>query len=266
MVAGEGTATVTSPAQESVATTSSTAPAIDGELGLARPAWLGTRVLPLRPDGFGEVTSTPAELVDRRIPTIDLLPPPTGDAFRASSGPVPADVVARSTWSPDCPVTLDDLASLTVSFWGFDGRHHTGELVVNVAVADDILLVFEELHRARFPIEEMRVVSLEELEAPPTGDGNNTTSFVCRPTTLRDGWSQHAYGLAIDINPFHNPYEKGDLVVPELASAYTDRTDIRPGMILENDDTNAAMEQIGWGWGGAWTTLTDPMHFSQNGH
>ena len=52
------------------------------ELGLARPAWLGTRVLPLRPDGFGEVTPTPAELVDRRLPTIDLLAPPTGDAFR----------------------------------------------------------------------------------------------------------------------------------------------------------------------------------------
>ena len=35
--------------------------------------------------------------------------------------------------------------------------------------------------------------------------------------------SQHAYGLAIDVNSFQNPYVKGDLVLPELASAYLDR-------------------------------------------
>ena len=39
------------------------------------------------------------------------------------------------------------------------------------------------------------------------------------------------YGLAVDLNPFQNPYRRGNLVLPELASAYLDRDRVRPGMI-----------------------------------
>ena len=63
----------------------------------------------------------------------------------------------------------------------------------------------------------------DELDAPPTGDGNNTGAFACRPTRGATSYSQHAYGLAIDVNPFQNPYVKGDLVLPELASSYLER-------------------------------------------
>lgn len=229
----------------------------------ARPSWLGTRVLPERPDGLGEVRRTPPELVDRR------LAPPTGapvqHGFTATVDPVPADVVARSTWTPDCPVDVADLRYLTMTFWGFDNHSYTGEMIVHSSVADDVVSVFRRLYDARFPIEEMRVVDASELDAPPTGDGNNTTAFVCRSTTLRDTWSEHAYGLAIDVNPFHNPYRRGDAVLPELASAYLDRDRDLPGMIHAGDDTVEAFATIGWGWGGAWTSLKDWQHFSRSG-
>jgi hypothetical protein len=78
-------------------------------------------------------------------------------------------------------------------------------------------------------------------------------------------WSQHSYGLAIDVNPFQNPYVRGDLVVPERASAYTDRTWIRRGMIFPGDAVSDAFASIGWGWGGDWHSLKDWMHFSQSG-
>ena len=74
---------------------------------------------------------------------------------------------------------------------------------------------------------------LDELDAPPTGDGNNTGSFVCRPTIGQTTFSQHAYGLAVDLNPFQNPYLKDDLVLPELSSAYLDRDD-RKGVIHDD--------------------------------
>jgi hypothetical protein len=80
-----------------------------------------------------------------------------------------------------------------------------------------------------------------------------------------DNWSMHAYGLAIDINPFHNPYEKGELIIPELAMSYLDRDQNLPGMIHDGDVVVAAFADIGWGWGGDWKTLKDYMHFSQNG-
>jgi hypothetical protein len=220
----------------------------------------------VRPDGYGEIQPTPPELVDRQLqPPPSDLPPPAGDTYQAAVVPAPPDVVARSTWRDGCPVALEDLRYVTVTYWGFDDRPHTGELIVNAAAADAMVGVFEQLYAARFPIEEMRVVRADELDAPPTGDGNNTTAFSCRPATGSDSsWSQHAYGLAIDINPFHNPYLRGDVVLPELASAYLDRSDVRPGMILEGDEVVAAFEAIGWHWGGRWAE-PDHMHFSRDG-
>jgi hypothetical protein len=153
-----------------------------------------------------------------------------------------------------------------MTFWGFDHLPHTGEMIVNSSVASDVVEVFKKLFEARFPIEEMRVGTLAEQNAPPTGDTDDTSSFECRQVTLGDSWSEHSYGLAIDINPFHNPYVKGNLVAPELASAYADRGWVRPGMILEGDVVTQAFDAIGWGWGGRWSSLKDYMHFSQNGH
>ena len=78
-------------------------------------------------------------------------------------------------------------------------------------------------------------------------------------------WSTHAYGLAVDLNPFQNPYRRGDLVLPELASAYLDRGRVRPGMIRPGDVVTKAFAAIGWTWGGTWRSPTDSMHFSATG-
>jgi hypothetical protein len=228
---------------------------------------VGAHPLPLRPDGFGQVLPTPRELRVRRMPTRDLLPAPKDGRFHSSIGRVTPKIRRRmgETWSPRCPVGLDDLRYLNVGFQGFDGRPHTGELVVNAAVARDVVAVFRTLYRARFPIEEMRLPTTADLEAPPTGDGNDTAALVCRATRGQTTWSAHAYGLAIDLNPFMNPYHKGDLVLPELASAYLDRSWRRPGMILPGGVVTRAFARIGWTWGGDYHSLKDLMHFSSNG-
>jgi len=231
----------------------------------ARPDWLGTRPLPLRPDGHGEVLPTPSELTDRRLETIDLLEPPASEEFTASIEEIPPDVLARSSWTEECPVTMAELRYVKISHYGFDGRFHTGEMIVNTTVAEEVVEVFAILHEARFPIEQMRVTALEEVDDHPTGDFNETGSFVCRPAVGSDNWSYHAYGLAIDVNPFNNPYVKDDLVIPELASAYADREDLRPGMIVPGDVVTEAFADIGWEWGGNWNTLKDWMHFSTTG-
>lgn len=231
-----------------------------------RPAWLGTR--PLTDDPTRRVTGldTPPELVDRQLLTIDRLPPPPDDAFRADVRPLSDEVVARSTWREECPVARTDLAHVVVTHWGFDGWPHTGELIVHATVAHDIVWVFEQLHAARYPIEQLGIASMADLEErPPTGDGNGSGAFVCRNTVGSSRWSQHAYGLAIDINPFHNPYVRNGWVIPELAAAYLDREALRTGMIQEGDPVVTAFDAIGWQWGGRWNSAKDWMHFSANG-
>jgi|RhiMetdeSRZDD1v2_1073273.scaffolds.fasta_scaffold211742_2 D-alanyl-D-alanine carboxypeptidase len=241
-----------------------------GGSSTSRPtvAWrVGARPLPRRADGFGQVRPTPAALQDRRLATVDRLPPPPGGRFRSTVARIGPAVRARmgATWRPGCPVGLDDLRYVTVSFRGFDGRPHTGELVVHERVAGAVVSVFARLYRARFPIEEMRLVTGADLTAPPTGDGNNTAAFACRRARKQARWSAHAYGLAVDVNPFQNPYQRGDLVLPELASAYLDRDRRRPGMVRTGDAVTAAFAAVGWTWGGTWRSPRDLMHFSATG-
>jgi hypothetical protein len=235
-------------------------------LGGAPPTWLGKRVLPRTADGFGEVRPTPPELIQRRFTLPDRLPELPGSGFASkTTTPAPASVIARSTWKRGCPVARADLSWVRLTFRGFDGERHTGELLVNKSAAGQMVTVFRRLYAARFPIEEMRITRADELDAPPTGDGNNTGAFNCRPTTGGTAYSQHAYGLAIDVNPFQNPYSKGDVVLPELASAYLDRGWVRPGMITAHGPVVRAFDAVGWTWGGTWNSLKDRQHFSRNG-
>jgi hypothetical protein len=238
----------------------------------ASPSWtVGASPLPLRADGFGQVLPTPEALRNRRLQAPDLLPPPADGRFHATVQRI--DPRTRRTmgesWSPRCPVGLDDLRLLTMGFRGFDGRAHTGRMVVNASVADQVVEIFRTLFRIRFPIEEMRLVTTGDLEAKPTGDGNNTAAFVCRATRRQTTWSAHAYGLAIDLDPFQNPYHSGDpgdqLVLPELASAYLDRSWRRPGMVEPGDAVTRAFADAGWTWGGDFRSVKDLMHFSATG-
>jgi hypothetical protein len=247
-------------APRSSATTSATP-----EPGKVPPDWLFTRPLPVTDTGFGEVRPTPRELRVRRFNLPDSVPPLPGDGFASRVDNAPAKVVARSTWRPECPVRADQLDWVRVTYRGFDGRRHSGELLAHEDVSADLVTVFRALWTARFPIEEMRITEARELDLEPTGDGNNTAAFVCRPAADESTYSEHARGLAIDVNPFQNPYHRGEVVIPELASAYLDRGRERPGMILDDGPVVRAFGSIGWSWGGRWRSLTDLHHFSRNG-
>ncbi|GAA5114104.1 M15 family metallopeptidase [Alloalcanivorax gelatiniphagus] len=235
--------------------------------GSVPPPWLGTRVLLEDPaTGYGEVRPTPPVMRARRWTLPDDVRPLPGSGYASRVvSPAPPHVVRRSTWKPGCPVAGSDLAWVRMAFWGFDGGRHTGELLVHHTVADDIAQVFGALYRARFPQEQVGIVRSYDPDAPSTGDGNGTGAFVCRPSTGATYFSQHAYGLAVDLNSFQNPYAKGAVVLPELASSYLDRARVRSGMVTAGGPVVRAFARVGWEWGGAWRYSKDYMHFSQNG-
>ncbi len=197
---------------------------------------------------------------------MDTIPPPPDDGvFRSSIEPLTGDPLERSTWEEGCPVPPEDLRYLTLSFIGFDGLPHTGEMVVHADYAPGIVAIFEELFVSKFPIEEMRIVEPRDAVPPHFGDTNNPSSFVCRKVTGGSRFSEHASGLAIDINPFQNPYVRGQAVIPAISPSFGDRSWERSGMIQPNSQVVGAFTRIGWKWGGNWKSLKDYQHFSHNG-
>jgi hypothetical protein len=179
------------------------------------------------------------------------------------------DVLIGRNWHPGCPVPIRDLRLVTVSYWTFGGRVKQGPLIINETVADDVLSVFRRLFDARFPIQKIALAA--KWRPPRPSDWfstmNVSASFSCRPVTGQtNGFSQHAYGWAIDINPTQNPYVTSDgHVLRKACLRYVDRTQRLQGMIHPGDAVVRAFTEIGWGWGGEWHSLKDYMHFSLTG-
>jgi D-alanyl-D-alanine carboxypeptidase-like protein len=193
--------------------------------------------------------------------------------YESTIRPLPAPVrasLADGFWQPGCPVPMSDLRLLTVSHWGFDGRAHTGQLVVNRDVAAPLATVFRRLYQLRFPIRHMELGDLYGPKRARPADGDVTGSFHCRravPSPCGSGsgnWSNHAYGHAVDLNPKENPYVGCGAVYDPRSRPYVDRSPLRKGMVTP--EVVRAFRSIGWGWGGDWTGSTkDYMHFSTTG-
>lgn len=170
-----------------------------------------------------------------------------------------------SSWHRGCPVAIADLRLLRVSFWGFDGRIHTGRLVVHEREASNLRGVMSRLFAIRYPIRRMRLVDVYGADDDRSLAANNTSAFNCRFVAGTTRWSEHAYGRALDVDPVQNPYVSGGRVSPSAGLAYVDRSQQRPGMIHAGDAVVRAFARVGWEWGGSWRSPKDYQHFSATG-
>lgn len=162
---------------------------------------------------------------------------------------------------------LSDLRLLELSYRGFDQRSHTGQLIVNRSVATQVVAVFRRLYRAGFPIRRMQLVDRYGGSDFRSIEADNTSAFNCRAATGSSSWSNHAYGLAIDVNPIENPYvSSGGSTAHTASRSYLNRSRIRPGMAYSGGVLVSTFRSAGWGWGGYWSGVRDYQHFSANGH
>jgi hypothetical protein len=186
--------------------------------------------------------------------------------FHAVAAPVTAQALGAS-WHAGCPVRPVQLRALRVSYVGFDGRAHTGELVVSRRVVADVTVVFRRLYAARFPIRRMQPVSAFGGSDDRSMAADNTSAFNCRYAVASGPkrWSVHAYGEAIDVNTVENPYVLSGRVLPPAGRAYVDRSRVRPGMAVAGGVLVRAFAAVGWQWGGRWTGSPDWQHFSRTG-
>ena len=187
-------------------------------------------------------------------------------AFHASAARVTAAQLGAS-WRAGCPVGPSQLRRVFVSYVGFDGRAHRGELVVNATVVRDVETIFRRLYAARFPIRHMQPVSAYGGSDNRSMAADNTSGFNCRYAVAPGPkqWSVHAYGEAIDVNTVENPYLEGGRVLPPAGRAFTDRSRYRRGMAVAGGTLVRAFASVGWLWGGRWTSSPDWQHFSKTG-
>jgi len=186
--------------------------------------------------------------------------------FSHSVSRVTAAQLPRS-WHPGCPVSPRLLRRVQLTYWGFDGRAHTGAVIANADAVPDLVHVFSRLYAARFPIRRLRPIDAYGGNDERSLEADNTSAFNCRyvigPGPRR--WSVHAYGEAIDVNPVENPYLEGGRVHPRAGRAYLSRARLRPGMAFRGGVLVRAFAAVGWQWGGRWTGSPDYQHFSSTG-
>lgn len=164
-------------------------------------------------------------------------------------------------------ITYDDLRYLLVQYYDFNGSVQTGELVCNQKIADDLLEIFYELFQNKYQFEKIKLVDDYFADDDLSCADNNTSCFNYREMAGSTNLSKHAYGLAIDINPFYNPYvtypDGVEKISPIGSELYADRSFINPHMIKEGDLCYNLFIEHGFTWGGNWKTLKDYQHFQK---
>jgi hypothetical protein len=191
--------------------------------------------------------------------------PPEGPPYQSSIEPVTADHLG-SSWKAGmgCP-DPSTLRAVNVSHWGYDGAVHPGRIIVAASQAENTAGIFRDLYDARFPIQ--RIVPIDAYAADDQASmrANNTSGFNCRYVAGTTRLSQHGLGLAIDVNPLHNPYVRNGTVDPPEGATWADRSRNDPGMIKADDAAVRAFARHGWSWGGYWSSGKDYQHFSTSG-
>jgi hypothetical protein len=188
-------------------------------------------------------------------------PPFTHSAVRVTA----ADL--SHSWHRGCPVGPASLRGLRLTYWGFDGRAHTGALIVNAKAVAPLTRVFARLYAARFPLRRLRPIDAYGGSDERSLEADNTAAFNCRYAVASGPrrWSVHAFGFAVDVDPVENPYLQGGRVHPRTGRAYLDRSRYRPGMAVRGGLLVRAFAKVGWQWGGRWTGSPDYQHFSASG-
>lgn len=176
----------------------------------------------------------------------------------------PLENLPATSRTTKSPIPVNQLAYVKVRYWGYDDHEHVGEMIVNRELAQDVLEIFMELDKQKFPIEQMKLISEFNNNDDLSMDANNSSAFNYREVTGQPGiFSQHSYGRAIDINPRVNPYVKKSLVLPKNSEGYINRDVPAKGKINRQSLPYRLFTERGWDWGGNWFDLQDYQHFEK---
>jgi D-alanyl-D-alanine carboxypeptidase len=214
-------------------------------------------------------SSTTTSPIAKASPSPTTSPEPTSPrptktpVFRWKVKKVTAAQLGK-TWRKGCPVGPSSLRAVSVRYWGFDAKPHTGVLVLHKSVVDRTRPVFATMYKRRFPLRSVRPVSEFGGNDNASMAADNTSAFNCRRAVATGPatWSRHAYGKAIDVNAVENPYLFGKKVLPPAGKKFTGRSRAKPGLIRHADPIYRAFHKAGYRWGGSFSN-PDYQHFDR---
>jgi hypothetical protein len=211
------------------------------------------------PEHVGKFDPTASASFDRTIYAYGFYYEPLSDEIK--------EKITGVSFHENDNITYDDLRYLNVLYVDFEGNTQKGEIICNKAIADDLVEIFKELYDNKYQIDKIRLIDEYGGDDDLSCDDNNTSCFNYRVVGGTDSLSKHALGLAIDINPFQNPYitypNGVERISPVGSEPYADRSSGLPHMILEGDLCYNLFIEHGFTWGGHWKTLKDYQHFQK---
>jgi len=89
-------------------------------------------------------------------------------------------------------INKNTLSYLQITYIGFDDVYHTGELVVNAKLADEVLDIFKELYEIKYPIEKIKLIDEYNANDELSMSDNNTSCFCYRVIAGTSSVSNHA--------------------------------------------------------------------------
>ena len=175
-------------------------------------------------------------------------------------------------------ISIDDLRLINILYYDFNNNIKEGKLIVNKLIEEDVLYIFKKLYENKYQLK-----SVELIDKFYTGDNletdgisiknNNTSCFNYRIIEDKDYLSYHALGLAIDINPYNNPYiinRNGKLEYSKLDGNEmyyaSNRDSSIPHVITHDDLVYKLFIERGFEWGGDWNPeyeSIDYQHFEK---
>lgn len=153
---------------------------------------------------------------------------------------------------------IDQLQLIDVTYISTDGILHQGQILTHKRLAQDIKEIFQFMLSESFVIERaIPIVAYNWKDSLSMAD-NNSYSFCYRNIT----YSNHAKGLALDINPRLNPLRWKSKDLPNMPiGAELDST--VNGTLHPNHSVVNEFKRRGFRWGNTFTKYWDDHHFEK---
>lgn len=153
---------------------------------------------------------------------------------------------------------IDQLELIDVTYLSTDEKLHQGQILTNKILAQDIKEIFEFMLEQEFIIERAIPIVAYNWSDSLSMANNNSYSFCYRNIA----YSNHAKGLALDINPRFNPLRWKTKDLPNKPHGAVLDTTVN-GTLHPNHPVVQAFKKRGFRWGHTFTKYWDDHHFER---